>query len=92
MGNVPVVGILLGDAAGVGGELIAKILAEGFHENKIIPLVIGDFCVLERSFNIIGKKADVTIIKNYDEIKNNNEIYFLDINSLSLEEATFGEN
>ncbi len=44
----PVIGVLLGDAAGVGPELVAKIIAEGFLTDICRPVVIGDRRVLER--------------------------------------------
>lgn len=40
MATKPVIGVLLGDAAGVGPELVAKCAAEGFYEQYCKP--IGD--------------------------------------------------
>ena len=43
----PVIGVLLGDAAGVGPELIAKIIADGFLAEQCRPIILGDKRVLE---------------------------------------------
>ena len=42
MATKPVIGVLLGDAAGVGPELVAKCAAAGFYEQYCRPVVIGD--------------------------------------------------
>ena len=38
----PVIGVLLGDVAGVGPELVAKVIADGFLADICRPVVIGD--------------------------------------------------
>ena len=43
----PVIGVLLGDAAGVGPELIAKIVGDGFLTEQCRPVLLGDKRVLE---------------------------------------------
>ena len=50
----PVLGILLGDAAGVGPEIVAKLVVNGFLTEHCRPLLIGDYRVLQRAFQIIG--------------------------------------
>ena len=59
MATKPVIGVLLGDAAGVGPELVAKCAAEGFYEQYCKPIVIGDLRVLERALEVIGAKDKV---------------------------------
>ena len=50
----PVLGILLGDAAGVGPEIVAKLVVNGFLTEHCRPLLIGDYRVLQRAFQVIG--------------------------------------
>ena len=38
----PVLGILMGDSAGVGPELVAKLAAENFYADYCRPVIIGD--------------------------------------------------
>lgn len=67
MENRPIIAILLGDAAGVGPEIIAKLAVKGFFDEYCKPIVIGDFRVLARAFEVIGARTDVQIIENADE-------------------------
>lgn len=48
----PVLGILLGDASGVGPELIAKTAASGFLNEQCRPVIIGDMRVFENACRI----------------------------------------
>ena len=61
MATKPVIGVLLGDAAGVGPELVAKCAAAGFYDEYCRPVVIGDLRVLERALDVIGAKDKVAL-------------------------------
>ncbi len=52
MANTPIIGILIGDAAGVGPELVAKLAAAQFFDKLCKPVIIGDARVFE-----MGMKA-----------------------------------
>ena len=41
MSGKPILGILLGDAAGVGPEIIVKLAASRFYDEYCRPVVIG---------------------------------------------------
>lgn len=47
MSDTPTIGVLLGDGAGVGPELVAKLCATRFFDNLCKPVLIGDVRVLE---------------------------------------------
>ncbi|MDP9350467.1 MAG: 4-hydroxythreonine-4-phosphate dehydrogenase PdxA, partial [Chloroflexota bacterium] len=47
--STPIVGITMGDAAGVGPEIIMKALADRAMYELCHPLVIGDAKMLERA-------------------------------------------
>ena len=47
--HTPVLGITLGDPAGVGPEIILKALQRIDISNRVKPLVIGDRRILERA-------------------------------------------
>lgn len=51
----PVIGITLGDAAGVGPEIIAKALAEQEVYDICRPVVIGDLGIMKRAVAIAGQ-------------------------------------
>lgn len=63
----PVIGITLGDASGVGPEIIVKSLAgHGLHE-LCRPLVIGDANMLERAVGITRTAARIRAVANPSE-------------------------
>lgn len=49
---LPVIGILLGDAAGIGPEIVARLLADDFFAPLCRPVLIGDLRVLRRASEI----------------------------------------
>lgn len=52
----PILGILLGDAAGVGPEIVAKVLVSGLLTESCRPVIIGDIRILEQGLEIIHAK------------------------------------
>ncbi len=55
----PVIGITMGDAAGVGPEIIVKALRDGRLLRACRPLVIGDRAIMERAAAVV--QAPVTV-------------------------------
>ncbi|MBV9127302.1 MAG: 4-hydroxythreonine-4-phosphate dehydrogenase PdxA [Verrucomicrobia bacterium] len=60
--SLPVVGITMGDAAGVGPEIIMKSLAHADIYERCRPLVIGDADRLRAAGEIVGTKLEVNAI------------------------------
>lgn len=58
----PVMGIVLGDPAGIGPELVAKVVADGFLEKECRPIIIGDRRVLDMGMKIAGVSFSITEI------------------------------
>lgn len=54
MKNKPVLGIFLGEAAGIGPELVAKVIADGTAYQYCKPIIIGDVRVLALGQKIAG--------------------------------------
>ena len=67
MSGKPILGILLGDAAGVGPEIIAKLAASRFYDEYCRPIVIGDVRVFERGARICGLEIPVQVIDKVEE-------------------------
>ena len=63
----PVVCVLLGDASGVGSEIIVKAFGgrERVAENVKVVL-LGDVRVLKRAEELIGKSVGYTLVKPED--------------------------
>ena len=66
---LPVIGITMGDAAGVGPEIIVKSLAHDIVYKQCRPLVIGDARRLERANEIVGGNARIRRIKEAAEAR-----------------------
>ena len=58
MDKKPVLGILLGDSAGVGPEIVAKLAANGFLQGHCRPVIIGDMRIFERALDVVGMQAE----------------------------------
>lgn len=67
MATKPIIGVLLGDAAGVGPELVAKCAAANFYDEYCRPVVIGDMRVFQRAIDAIGADIKVQVIDNIDD-------------------------
>jgi 4-hydroxythreonine-4-phosphate dehydrogenase len=61
--HLPVVGITMGDAAGVGPEIVVKSLTHESVYRQCRPLVIGDAARLEQANQIVGGSATVRRIE-----------------------------
>lgn len=85
MATVPIIGILLGDGAGVGPELVAKISASGFFDGLCRPVVIGDARVFELGAKIAGVRVRYQKISRMDEADWNRGIPLLDRANLDPE-------
>lgn len=81
----PVIGITMGDAAGVGPEIIVKALAHQETYDLCKPVVIGDSSILERAINILGYSFKVNIVKAVQEAKFKHGV--IDIVDLNLLES-----
>ncbi|MBP1153327.1 MULTISPECIES: 4-hydroxythreonine-4-phosphate dehydrogenase PdxA [unclassified Paenibacillus] len=57
----PVIGITMGDASGIGPEIIVKALQSAQVYDQCKPVVIGDYKILERARKVV--QADVNIRK-----------------------------
>ncbi|MCL2380360.1 MAG: 4-hydroxythreonine-4-phosphate dehydrogenase PdxA [Treponema sp.] len=67
MSDLPVIGIPLGDSAGIGPELAAKTAASGFLNSVCRPLIIGDSRVFANALTLIGKTAEHYPVASADE-------------------------
>ena len=67
MATKPIIGVLLGDAAGVGPELVAKCAAANFYDEYCRPVIIGDMRVFQRAIDVIGADIKVQVIDNIDD-------------------------
>ena len=67
--NRPIVAITMGDAAGVGPEIIVKSLAHRALYETCRPLVVGDAGRLRKAIGTTGAAVEVRVIAGVDEAR-----------------------
>ncbi|MDX1540333.1 MAG: 4-hydroxythreonine-4-phosphate dehydrogenase PdxA [Geminicoccaceae bacterium] len=60
------IGLLLGDATGIGPEIAAKLIAEGGWPDEVQVVVIGDAAVLKRGASAAGVQFDLPVVERLD--------------------------
>lgn len=63
----PIIGITMGDAAGVGPEVIVKALQSDEIYEACRPIVIGDAKILERAAVIVGAAVTIAPVEHVQE-------------------------
>lgn len=91
MSNKPIIGLILGDAAGVGPEIIAKLAASNFYNEYCKPVVLGDARILEMGAKAAGVNVPMEIIENVEEATWENGIPVLDQKDLDPTKVIYGE-
>ena len=70
------IALLLGDPAGIGPELVSKLLNDEMTKKANI-VIIGEKQVFESGNNITGISHNIDIVENFDEIDFNKANRFL---------------
>ncbi|MCM0650929.1 4-hydroxythreonine-4-phosphate dehydrogenase PdxA [Clostridium swellfunianum] len=87
----PILGILLGDAAGVGPEIVAKVAAKGLLNEYCHPIIIGDARVLKLGMKIAEVDFPLDVIDDIDCANWSSGIPVFDQKNLNPEEIALGE-
>ncbi len=81
----PVLGILLGEAAGIGPELVAGMCALKKFDDYCRPLIIGDARVLRWGMKIAGVDFPVTMLEDTSKIEWDGSVNIFDLKNLNIE-------
>jgi len=82
----PILGITMGDAAGIGPEIIVKALAEKNIYEIARPVVFGDKKIMERAIEIIGADLKCQAVQDPSQAgKNHGTIDIIDLDNLPLD-------
>lgn len=87
----PVLGLTLGDAAGIGSELVVKALQSAAIRQLATWVLIGDERVLEQGQAVTGLSIPYRKIEQVEEIDSEDVIYFIDLHNLSTDSYTLGQ-
>lgn len=88
----PIIGITMGDPAGIGSEISVKALNEQEVYTKCRPFIIGDKKAIEEAVGLVGLKLNVHGITCVSEAKfNYGTVDVFDLNNIGLERVPFGQ-
>ncbi len=89
--NRPVIGIPMGDPAGIGPEIVVKALQSESIYNVCRPVVIGDSAVMRKAAGICGIPGKLNVIETCGEgIYNKNCINIIDLKNIDMESFKWG--
>src|SRR6056297_1900894 len=94
----PLLGITMGDPAGVGPEIVLKAftgeeIKEILAENR--PFVVGDKKVLEDAMDYSGVEVEINTFEDIDELDNarfeQGVLNLMDLDNVDMSELKMGE-
>ncbi len=92
MSKKPTIGVLLGDAAGIGAELVAKCAVSDFYSEYCKPILIGDLRIFQRALEVIEAtdKIKIQVIEDIADADWIKALPFLDQKNLDPANHPFG--
>lgn len=87
----PILGIIIGDATGVGPDIVAKVAAKGFFQKYCLPIIIGDQRVLQMGMKNSNVDFPYEVYEDIEEVKWNDKIPVLDQKNLDPSKIKQGE-
>jgi 4-hydroxythreonine-4-phosphate dehydrogenase len=81
----------MGDPAGIGSEITAKVLAYDRLSEFCVPVVIGDAKVVRQGFEIIGQDPIFEVVRDLDGALEPGTSYVYDLDNICLTDYQFGQ-
>src|SRR5262245_39703564 len=86
----PVLALAIGDPAGIGPELAARVIADPDVRAAADLIVVGDRRVLRRGAEVAGVKADLDVCHSVGELGNVQRSVLLDLGHLDPDSIKVG--
>ncbi len=86
----PVIGITMGDPAGIGAELVCKAAAAGFFKSSAIPVIVGEEALLLRGMRHSGTKFEYRVVGSVKEAAKGGPIALLPCGNLDIGQVKMG--
>ena len=67
MSEKPILGVLLGNSAGVGPELVAMLAVRDYYKDHCRPVVIGDLRMFEHGLKVVGGQVPHYVVSDVSE-------------------------
>lgn len=88
----PLIGIPIGDPAGIGPEIVAKALANKEVHQVARCIVIGDKRVMEQAISIVGADLKLNVVKEPEDGEYEEGILnLIDLDNIDFSQLRFGE-
>jgi 4-hydroxythreonine-4-phosphate dehydrogenase len=88
----PIIAITMGDAAGIGPEVIVKAFAFGNIYAICRPLVVGESSIMQNAIELIGRHLKLHTIREVNKVKGEfGTIDLFDLHNIDLAEVTLGQ-
>jgi len=88
----PIIGITIGDPAGIGAEITVRALDRKGIYKKSKPLVIASKSVIEDAIKMISSDLRLHTVKNAEDVKGDYGIIdLLDLDNITLDEFEYGK-
>ena len=88
----PILGITMGDPAGIGPEIASKAMARKEIYDLCRPLIIGDAQVMKQGAEIVGVDLKVNAISEVEEAQfKHGTMDVIDLKNVDLSELVFGK-
>jgi len=88
---LPRIAITLGDPAGIGSEITAKLMSFEKITDSCIPIIIGDVKVIQQGLDLIKADVNYNIIKDIDKFLEPGIFYIYDLSNINLSDYSFGK-
>lgn len=86
----PVIGITMGDPAGIGPEIMLKALADDRVMAELVPLLIGDLSTLKRTAFELGVSFEPDVLYNPGDIQHADRYCLLDMKNVDADRLVSG--
>jgi len=86
----PIIGIFLGETAGVGPELVAKLVADKVPYKYCRPVLIGDARVLRQGMEISHVDFPFTCVESVDQVDWDGPISIIDLKNIDPKTVKIG--
>lgn len=91
MHNKPVIGVTLGDAAGIGPEIVAKAASDGVLQKYGQAIMVGDERLLKRGMEIAKVTFEYQVASSIEEAVKLSGLVLLDTQSIDAYQVELGE-
>ena len=78
LNELPAIGLTMGDAAGIGAEILAKAAQKGELIKDAHPIIFGDLRLLKRGMEIAGADFPYTVVKDIETAVHTEGIVLID--------------